>query len=151
MFYTNIFIEESQARKPEKCLVKLKICHSKWCRKICNQTFSCGLIMEATLDEKIEHLCVCVLFFFYISSNKCCRKWYNFYLKCNLRANFKKWCQTGNMVLFIECGNSLSVTHGFMFTYTVCTWENKHSAFCFEHFFVSCPVILTWIHKVLYT
>ena len=46
------FIEKPLARTPERCLVKFKMCHSKWYHKICNQTFSYRFIVAAILDEK---------------------------------------------------------------------------------------------------
>ena len=51
-----LFIVRLLARTPERCLVKFKMRHSKWCYKICNQTFSYRFIVAAILDQNIEHL-----------------------------------------------------------------------------------------------
>ena len=52
MFKTNVSIIHGSIRTPERSLVKLNICHSKWYHKICNQTFSYRFIVAAILDEK---------------------------------------------------------------------------------------------------
>ena len=40
---------------PERCLVKFKMCHSKWCNKIGNQTFSYRFIVAATMVKQEGH------------------------------------------------------------------------------------------------
>ena len=49
------FIIEKKIYKHERCLVKFKMCHSKWYHKICDQTFPYTFIVAAIFDEKIEH------------------------------------------------------------------------------------------------
>ena len=55
------FIEKSQARTPERCLLKSKMCHSKWYHKICIQTFSYRFIVSVKLDEKSNFSVVVVV------------------------------------------------------------------------------------------
>ena len=43
-------------------MVKFKMCHSKWCHKVCNQTFCYMFIVVTILDKKIIHGLVLITF-----------------------------------------------------------------------------------------
>ena len=99
LFCTNGFIEKPQARTPERCLVRFKICHSKWCHKICNQTFSYRFIVAAMLEEKSYIFwCLSISIYLLIKARESSRS-----LKCSLHVKFKIDVRQEDGVLFFEC------------------------------------------------
>ena len=117
----------------KRCLVKFKMCHSKAYRKIYKTSIRVQAIVAAILDQKSEFL---VSVHFYEPSKILHRKQvedvFEIQFACKLLklvSGIKPWYAP------LNAENSLMQYHFWLHS-CICTRENKHSGFCFEHYFL---------------